>query len=80
MIKKLVFNPRPGYYFYVPDRWTLTQHFVGDTVTPAPGDQVIVWNDGHHKAQAEMKLSALSLGWVFVKRTQEPGGQIYKIV
>ncbi len=76
---KLVYSPRPAYQFYVPSRWTLTQHEVKETVTPGNGDSVIIWNNGRHIKQAEMALPD-GLKLEFVEPTADGDGNIYNIV
>ena len=76
---KLVYSPRPGYQYYVPSRWTLTQHEVKETVTPSKGDSVIIFNDERHIQQATMALPE-DCKLEFVKETVACGGSIYNIV
>lgn len=76
---ELVFNPRPGYQFYIPSVWTLTNHQVGDTVDPKIGDMVMVWDDQHHEYQAHMALPD-NMEFVFISRTYDEQGKIFEIV
>lgn len=76
---KLVYNPRPGYNFYVPSVWTLTNHQVGDTVDPMIGDMVMVWDDQHHELRAHKSLPD-NMELMFVSRTDDGQGKIFEIV